>query len=192
MDQTHARGATYPRWQSQDSGKAPQAPRPSLIDGHTRRVNGVAKPHVFSLADEPSGDAYARLLDICLAFADRAGLVAPTLRRVGAMSQFLGAANPFLVSVDDVFEYPGAISHYPNTRYLYRYETDLVQVLRTATDGLFAWSPPDLPEDLFLLKPDGTTLLGTVSSEDHAYLLLTNEEHHRWLSKWPASIRPQT
>lgn len=52
----------------------------------------------------------------------------------------------------------------------------VIEKIGRASEGLFGWVQPDLPEDPCLLRADGSPLLVTVSHERDAYLELTDEE----------------
>ncbi|WP_157181531.1 hypothetical protein [Actinopolymorpha alba] len=51
-----------------------------------------------------------------------------------------------------------------------------LEELLTATDDLFKWVNPDLPEDLHFLRVDGSTVLGSVAQEEEAWLELDEVE----------------
>lgn len=58
----------------------------------------------------------------------------------------------------------------------------LSRYFEAATSGFCESAYPNLPVDPFLLPNDGSTVLGTVSSEHHAYLRLSAQEANRWLA----------
>jgi hypothetical protein len=51
-----------------------------------------------------------------------------------------------------------------------------VKILARATDNIFGWLAPDLPEDLCVLRPDGTPWLVTIAHEGDAYFELSEDE----------------
>lgn len=145
----------------------------------------------YSLAVAPTGDDYLKLLDIAGEFAVLAGLVQGSPTREPSSAEFMAGAERFLLRDELVYEYPGGITPFPVRRFLYRYDSDFVTLVTSVTSSLFDWSRPRLPEDLHLLRPDESTVLGSVTSEDHAYLRLTDAEAQRWLVRWPASVALQ-
>lgn len=142
----------------------------------------------YSLTSRAEGDNYHRLLVTCSEFASLAGLVQGSPTRQPTDSEFLRSASAFLVREDRVLEFPGGIGHTPRQRWLYTYNPAFIRVLESASSDLFDWLRPELPEDLHLLRNDGSTVLGTVASEEHAYVRLEDSEVSRWLLEWPASI----
>jgi len=58
-----------------------------------------------------------------------------------------------------------------------------------ASDGLYGWQQPVLPEDLALLRHDGTAVLGSVAHEHDAYLEMTDNEYERLVEQVPEITR---
>jgi hypothetical protein len=52
-------------------------------------------------------------------------------------------------------------------------------LLSEAVDGLYGWRQPDRPEDLALLRKDGTPLLGSRANERGAFLVVDEDELER-------------
>ncbi|MBX3128286.1 MAG: hypothetical protein KF718_16295 [Polyangiaceae bacterium] len=53
----------------------------------------------------------------------------------------------------------------------------LVEILVRASDSLYGWQQPQLPEDLAFLRTDGSTVLGTVAHEEDGWLELADQEY---------------
>ena len=145
----------------------------------------------YALVASSSGADYRRFLRVVENFASIAGFVHENPRRPPSSIDVMNAAEPYFLRVEFVLEYPGAIGTTPVPQYLYKYGPDFIELLEEFSDGLFDWLQPDLPEDFHLLRDDESTVLGTASSEDHAYLRLTDAEVERWLALWPGSITEQ-
>ena len=70
-----------------------------------------------------------------------------------------------------------------------------IDIVLPAASNLFAWQEPELPEDLFFLREDGSALLTTTAHEEHAHLTLDSAELDEaqntvpWLA---AMLRPDT
>lgn len=58
-------------------------------------------------------------------------------------------------------------------------------VLASAVDGLYDWRQPRTPEDLCLLRADGSPVLVTISHEADGYLVLTPAEQEVVLAACP-------
>jgi len=56
------------------------------------------------------------------------------------------------------------------------FDGDVAHALGSAAHNLFQWQQPALPEDLCLLRADGSPWLTTISHERDAYLSLTDPE----------------
>jgi hypothetical protein len=67
----------------------------------------------------------------------------------------------------------------------YRLDEASVPLLADAADGLFDWVQPALPEDLCLLRLDGTPWLVNIAHEEEAWLMLPDEEYQQLVGKLP-------
>ena len=142
----------------------------------------------YALAEVPEGDNYLRILDLSASFVEFVGFIQDSPYVADSCIDMLVASEPYLVVEEDVTKYPGATTSSPVRRLLYRYTPEMRDVIKKFAGGLFSWAQPDLPEDIHLLRQDRSTFLGTAASEDHAYLLLSDEEAERWLAAWPDSL----
>lgn len=61
--------------------------------------------------------------------------------------------------------------------YIYRFGPSVKGVLESVANGLFDWQNPNLPDDLHLLRANGSTWLGCTAHENSAWLELTESEH---------------
>jgi len=73
------------------------------------------------------------------------------------------------------------------TIYRFRLCNESAQLLK-AVDSLYAWQHPEFPEDLCLLRPDGTPWLVTIAHEKDAFLELTAVERLKILSELPGIL----
>jgi hypothetical protein len=55
--------------------------------------------------------------------------------------------------------------------------------------GLFQWVNLGWPEDLHLIRSDGTTALGTIAQEEDAWMELDDGEVDQWRARVPATPR---
>lgn len=58
----------------------------------------------------------------------------------------------------------------------YRLEPALLDVITSATDHLYGWRPPALPQDIALLRGDGSPFLVSVTQQEWAALELDPDE----------------
>jgi hypothetical protein len=133
---------------------------------------------------KPVGDTYAELLGSLTPFAATFGLVmgAYSTRVPKLQPALLDALSPYLLSEEVVSEWPGGQIEGPRRarRNRYTFNSDTISVLLTFSESLYDWQFPLLPNDLHLLRSDGTTVLGSISVEDEAWLELSETELERW------------
>jgi hypothetical protein len=76
--------------------------------------------------------------------------------------------------------------------YLYRLTSESSDLLKDAATGLYAWQEPDLPEDLHLLRADGTTWLGSVAHHRDGWLEVDGEEYRQVMESIPELVLART
>ena len=100
--------------------------------------------------------------------------------------KLLEALSPRLSRQYKANEWPGTrLLEEQATIHEYVLDGGTVAVLCGATNDLFGWRQPDLPEDLALLRSDGTAWLTSISHERDAYLSLSGEEVEALLALCP-------
>lgn len=133
---------------------------------------------VFDFIEEPSGVILRRLIqelrrysstatlvlrdDLELSESGRA-IVARLERRLLARKR--GAPWPWAELLD-----PHAILLH------FKLDDVIVEEILRASDGLYGWQQPSLPENLALLRDDGTTILGSVTHEHDSWLQVAYQE----------------
>lgn len=137
----------------------------------------------FEIAVEPRGPAYqelfyralpwcAELLLVTVPLPDGADPLLPGGRRLVA------TLEPYLLRASLEREWPGtrlggdAVGEVRR----YRLEPPLLDVVTSVTDGLYGWRPPALPQDIALLRGDGSPFLVTVTEQGWAALELGPDE----------------
>ena len=132
----------------------------------------------FVFAVEPSGHLYRSLLDCGLGFCAKAILVVrPNLGLTREAEQLLSDLCKQDCEVRDGREWPGTILFDEAARvYEMGYGVDLSDILAAAVDGVFDWQQPYRPEDLCLLRADGSPWLTSIVHERDAFLTLRDEE----------------
>lgn len=146
----------------------------------------------FEVAAEPRGRTYTDLLYRSFPWCAELLLVVVLLPGgddplLPSAHSVLRALEPHLGSVDDASEWPGTRLDGGATGRVHRYRLhpEVIDVVAAATDRLFAWRHPELPQDLALVRGDGTPFLATVASEDWAALTLEEGERQILVSDLP-------
>lgn len=141
----------------------------------------------YNIVHQPQGDLYRRLIETalrrCTGFLV---VVRKTVTLAVSARRTLKELDPFLEGTSEQAEWPGtqltdgraAVSRY-------RLNRDSAVVLSQAANGLYGWLQPELPEDLCLLRADGTPWLVTISHERDAFLVLASDEFDALRSALP-------
>jgi hypothetical protein len=142
---------------------------------------------IFDIVSEPVDDTYRQLLARCREYSSTAILVLRDPDNLSSMaSALLNRIQPWCISKEKRAEWPGTImKNFLATVYTYRLDPALVIELQTVATGLYHWVQPELPEDLCLLRPDGTPILVTIAHERDAYLVVSQQEVDGLLSTIP-------
>jgi hypothetical protein len=137
----------------------------------------------LEISNEPRGNGYSDLLyrafpwcaELLLVVVPLEGGADPLL---GDGRRVLAEFEPHLVSITDETAWPGTQLDGGGTGRVHRYRLhpEVLDVATAATDHLYGWRPPDLPQDLALLRGDGSPFLATVTQEGWAALTLDDEE----------------
>jgi hypothetical protein len=99
---------------------------------------------------------------------------------IGLSSQALDVLdrlNPYEISVEEVSEWPGTrLLRGVVEKHLYRLDASSLDLIIAAVSSPFDWQQPALPEDLCLLREDGSALLVTIAHEQDAFLQVSENE----------------
>jgi len=127
--------------------------------------------------EEPVGSAYKELIKLCSDYCDRFLLVRRSSVGLSPHGlKLLEQLHPELIAENLSRTWPGTILLGEKAQVLFfRVSESSLQVLEGA-DSLFAWTQPDLPEDLCFLRSDGTAFMTTIAHERDCYLELSKEE----------------
>lgn len=141
----------------------------------------------YSVVVEPVGDIYSRLVTALARMSHLVGVVIrPELKLSEKGERTLAKLRELAVDESEATEWPGTrllrgkatIVRLPAT-------AEVVEVLREASRGLYSWSHPNLPEDLFFLGEDGSVLLGSIAHEKDAFMTLSDGEESVLLDAVP-------
>lgn len=141
----------------------------------------------LDIVEEPRGDVMARLLR---ALGQHSSVAMMVLRDGFEFDEsaraLLTRLAPNLIDRRRSASWPGTVllSEEATTLRFVLNEA-VVGELIAAADGLFEWKHPALPEDLALLRGDGTVIYGSICHEGDAFLDLTAEEYETLCASVP-------
>lgn len=155
----------------------------------------MADQLTLNIRTEPKKEAYRRIIDLALTFCDQALLVTrDTINLTQHGSKLLAQLEPFILrKISKSTQWPGTILHcndlFPDntaTVYYFRLCTESARVLKDSVEGLFSWRQPEYPEDLCLIRSDGSPWLVSITHEEECYFQLTVQEKDKLLVDVPA------
>ena len=137
--------------------------------------------------EEPKGDTYRRLLDASLEYCNVFLLVTRSYPELDESAKgLLEGLQPFFIGRTEESEWPGTeLFGSTATVHRFRLTPESVTVLGDATGRLYSWEHPGLPEDLCLIRFDGSPWLVTIAHERDSYLTLSPEEKAQLLIEIP-------
>lgn len=150
---------------------------------------------LFDVVEEPRGEVLGRLLRALARHAVSATLVVRDACELDESAQdLLARLEPHLIDRKRSASWPGTtlLDEEATVLRFSLNETALGELI-AAADGLFEWVQPSRPEDLALLRGDGTALLGSICHEGDAYLEVTEEEYESLVKAVPSvasMVRP--
>lgn len=139
----------------------------------------MSKPRVrLGFVDEPSGPAYRELIDRALETGGEALLVIrDDIPLSDAGKRFLDKLSASVVRQETSSQWPGTVLLDGSAKLVYLTITPLVaEALKGATDRLFGWVQPDLPEDLCFFTTGGDVWLVSIAHEADAYMEVAASE----------------
>lgn len=134
---------------------------------------------MIALTREPRGDDLAQLLRGFLATG--AASIQLTHARKPSRRVPRETVSPRLAA----FVLRDELARNATRRVRYRLTTEVLGVLLDTTDHLYGWRLPTLPEDLAVLRADGTAMLETIAHEREGWLFLAEAEEARLRRAWP-------
>jgi hypothetical protein len=146
------------------------------------------KARAHDLLIEPAGTLYHGLIDFALSCCPLALLVVrPEMELADGGRRVLASLDPFLESRVKSSRWPGTELFDGEAELFYfRLEPGSAELLKAATDRLYGWCQPDLPEDLCFLHADREPWLATISHENDGFFRLGDWERARLLHALPA------
>lgn len=143
---------------------------------------------IYDFIEEPAADLLRSLLIEASEFATTCGFVVqadfPTNQRATRLATGL---HSYLKTSKEVASWPGTQLYGERraTHYEYAFSQHVAGLLLEAANGLYDWVAPDLPEDLHLLRQDGSVFLGSVAHERDAWLEAEGDEFARLAQNVP-------
>lgn len=135
--------------------------------------------HIFDFNQEPREGVLRALLTGATTLAATCGFIIqndppPSQRAI----QLLAELGPYAKTSRKVTSWPGTELHGESNavQYQYAFSPLVAELLYEAAEGLYDWVSPNLPEDLHLLRQDGSVLLGCVAHEHDAWLEMQEQE----------------
>lgn len=131
---------------------------------------------------------YRTLLNYAVGRYNTALLVTrQTLALERAAEHVLQRLAPFLNQEHQGSQWPGTqlLSGETATLHYYNLSEPCAKILQEAVDRLYGWQQPERPEDLCLLRADGSPWLVSIAHEHDGYLELTPEERDELLRAIP-------
>lgn len=131
-----------------------------------------------TLDPDLSPDEYGRLLSMHEFWCTTASLaLRPSLGLSAKAEELLQRLEPFVLSRSESTAWPGTtLLEGTAIVVTFRFESKVTQLLRQYSDSFLDWQQPELPEDLCLLRRDGTAGLVTIAHEGDAYVTLAQAE----------------
>lgn len=133
---------------------------------------------LYSLNNNPEGQVYKELLDIAFDTCDEFILVQrPDMDFEESAHRIIKLLEPFLIEKRKSRSWPGT-TLLEQTADVYRFRTDkeAEKVLLDATQSLYSWVQPKLPEDLCFLKNQGVWMSNTAHEKQCEFESLSDDD----------------
>lgn len=128
------------------------------------RSGDVSARKTYDLMDEPTDGDYRALLTCALSHCNTAVLSVDETRPLSESGRNL---------VEQIEKGRQSENRLGSTRYIrFTFDRDSAEMLGRSSPGLFAWSQPERPENLSLLRSDGSPWLVSIAGERLGYVEL--------------------
>ena len=98
--------------------------------------------------------------------------------------------GPHLLSVTQETEWPGTrLFDDTATVHRFSFNFETAQILKDAAGRLYDWIQPHLPEDLSILRHDGSPWLVTITHERYSSVYLNDAEYQEFGQNAPTLIK---
>lgn len=141
---------------------------------------------MYSFVAEPKGPAYKELIKYSLGTCNEFILVVRPTLLLEDDGEVLKQLLPFFIKKLQLQSWPGTTLLKGSAWvYFYKLTPHSAKVLLNSVNSLFDWSQPQLPEDLSLMREDGSPWLVSISHERDSYLYLSEDEFEKLLFDVP-------
>jgi hypothetical protein len=133
---------------------------------------------LLDLLAEPTDDLYRGLIDYATADCEIALLVVRKSIPLNTGGKgVLARLDAFLKQKKECSEWPGT-KLFDKTAWVFQYKlgSECAAILKQATDALYGWRQPNLPEDLCFLRANGDPWLVSIAHERDGFLHLSQDE----------------
>lgn len=154
-------------------------------------LKGTLMKKTYDLLRELQDETYCSILDLSINYCTTALLVVKkTVPLESSAEKVLQNMNPFLRKTEETASWPGTRLHgHAGEVNHYRLSQECISVIKGATRKLYDWVQPSLPEDLCLLRSDGSPWLATIAHEKDSFMELDEKEKDELLKALP-ELRP--
>jgi hypothetical protein len=136
------------------------------------------------IVNEPRNGAYHKLIDIAFEICDEFILVVRPYAIINDNTKLLlRRLEPNLIIVKEQTEWPYTITRGdPSQVYYFKTNDKTKKIIKEAANSLYAWQPPDLPDDLTFFKKGKAWLTNTAHEEQSSIETQDEEEIKRIMS----------
>jgi len=136
----------------------------------------------YLITAEPRGDQLKQLFEAAAEVCNRFLVVRTDMPLRAEGTALLTRLRPMLLTEEETDTYPGGILPWGTLTVLtYELTPRVLELATKATDRLFDWLEPDLPNDPCFLR-DGDPWMITMASDREAILVLSDGERDRVLN----------
>jgi hypothetical protein len=134
---------------------------------------------VFNIVEEPRGELLRQLIYSLSQYASAVLVVVRDDLGLDETGQaLLSRLQPELLRRERRSSWPGTMLLDEEATVLqFAVSQRVLDEVLTASGGLFGWQQPELPEDLALMRADGTAVLASICHGRDAYLEICDEEY---------------
>lgn len=146
--------------------------------------------HIINLVKEPQGELFVQMIRVLADYSTSVLLVVrDNLGLDRAALELQARIHPHLIETQRSSSWPGT-ELINESAFVYKYSLSelVVDELVNSATRLYGWQQPSLPEDLALLRSDGSTLFGSVTHEQDAFLMLSAEEYGSLINRLPGLV----
>lgn len=134
--------------------------------------------HTYDLVKEPKDYTYKKLILYALKYCSTFQFI--KLHRTHENESVLNIIkkfHPYLISITEASEWPGTKLYSTTaTVFQYKFNPESSILLVNSVKSLYSWNQPDFPEDLCLMRSDGSPWLATIAHEKDGYFELTSKQ----------------